>query len=316
MCGANQTSMMSDPIRKKMNNRAGEIPLIRFRGKIPHEAYRFSHKSMATIFEVFVIHDDPLYGEQAAQAAFHELDRLEQELSRFIANSDINRINNLRRNQSVRVGLDAFECLKQCAELTRRTHGAFDVSFGQNSGLNGLELDETDFTVTLSADSVRLDLGGFGKGYAIDQMAKLFIEWDIKSVLIHGGQSSVLALDEPLGEKGWPVTLSDPIQTDTILSQIHLNYRALSGSGLQKGHHIFDPRTGKPVEGRLAAWASTPEGAVSDALSTAFMVMSLEEIENYCSRHPNTQGLVILRGRKDTMNRNPVFTFGDWNSLA
>jgi thiamine biosynthesis lipoprotein len=179
-----------------------------------------------------------------------------------------------------------------------------------------LELDETDFSVKLLADSIDLDLGGFGKGYAIDRMAEIFIEWDIDTVLIHGGQSSVLALTGPPGEKGWPVTLSDPLQPGRILKLIHLKHRALSGSGLQKGHHIFDPRTGKPVEGRLAAWASAPEGAVSDALSTACMVMTLEEIEAYCTQNPNTQGLVILMDKKVTTNMNPVFTFGDWKSLV
>ncbi|MGD9345504.1 MAG: FAD:protein FMN transferase [Candidatus Aminicenantes bacterium] len=308
--------MKIDPVRKKITSRTGEIPLIRFCGKIPHDAYRLSHKSMATIFEVFIIHEDPAYGEQAAREAFRLLDRLEQELSRFIANSDINRINNLRRNQSIRIGLDAFECLKRCAELTRRTQGAFDITFGKNGGIHSLEFDDTDFSVKLSADSIHLDLGGFGKGYAIDQMAKLFAEWDIKSVLIHGGRSSALALAEPPGEKGWPVTVSDPIQTSQILKLVHLKHRALSGSGVQKGHHIYDPRTGKRIEGRLAAWASAPEGAVSDALSTAFMVMTLEEIEDYCAQNPDTQGLIILRDRKNTMNRNPVFPFGHWDSLA
>lgn len=293
-----------------------DIPLISFRGKMLHHAYRLSHKSMATIFEVFIIHDDPVYGEQAAQEAFLLLDRLEQDLSRFIANSDINRINNLRRNQSVRIGLDAFECLKQCAELTRRTQGAFDITTGKNSGMHCLEFDETDFSVKLTADSIHLDLGGYGKGYAVDQMAEVFIEWDIKSVLIHGGRSSVLALAEPPGEKGWPVTLSDPTQTGHILSCVYLKHRALSGSGVQKGQHIFDRRTGSPVEDRLAAWASTPGGALSDALSTAFMVMPREEIEDYCTRNPNTQGFVIFRDSKDAIKGTPVFTFGDWESLA
>ena len=59
------------------------------------KAHRFSHQAMATTFEVFIVHGDARYAEQAAWAAFDELDRLEAELSRFIENSDISRINNL-----------------------------------------------------------------------------------------------------------------------------------------------------------------------------------------------------------------------------
>ena len=299
-----------------MSKRPRETPMIRFQGKIPHNAYRFSHNSMATVFEVFAIHDDSGYAEQAAWEAFRELDRLELELSRFIENSDISRINNLKANQSTQIGLDAFECLKQCAQLTSKTDGAFDITAGKNTGMHLLHLDKTNFSVKLLGDSIHIDLGGFGKGYAINQMARLFREWEIESVLIHGGKSSVLALAEPPGEKGWPVTLSNPGQTRQILSHVYLKHRALSGSGLQKGHHIINPRTGKPIEDRLAAWASTSDGATSDALSTAFMVMAPEEIKEYCMRNPDTQGLVMLKDREDDENRNPLLKFGDWDSLA
>ena len=299
-----------------MSKHPQEIPMIRFEGKIPHCACRFSHISMATVFEVFILHDDAGYAEQAACEAFREIDRLEQELSRFIENSDISRINALSKNQSTQIGLETFECLKQCAQLTNQTDGAFDITVGKNTGMHLLQLDETNFSAKLLADSIRIDLGGFGKGYAIDQMARLFREWDIESALIHGGKSSVLALAEPSGEKGWPVTLSHPAQTGQILSHVYLKHRALSGSGLQKGHHIINPHTGKPIEDKLAAWASTSDGATSDALSTAFMVMAPDAIQEYCLESFDTQALIILNDKDKDDHRSPIFKFGDWDSLS
>ena len=299
-----------------MTKPSKEIPKISFRGKIPHDAYRFSHNSMATVFEIFAIHDDAVYVEQAAREAFRKLDRLELELSRFIENSDISRINNLIRNQSIRIGLDAFECLKQCALLTNQTDGAFDITAGSNAPMNLLQMDESDFSVKLLADSIFIDLGGFGKGYAIDSMARLFNEWDIESALIHGGKSSVLALAEPTGEKGWPVTLSNPAQSGQILSHVYLKHRAMSASGLEKGYHIIHPANGKAVEDRIAAWALASGGATSDALSTAFMVMEPEKIEDYCLRNPVTQGLVITKNRADEKKKKPILKFGDWDSLS
>jgi thiamine biosynthesis lipoprotein len=299
-----------------MTKPSKEIPKIQIEGKAPHNAYRFSHNSMATLFEIFVIHDDAVYVEQAAWEAFREIDRLELELSRFIENSDISRINNLGKHKSIQIGLDAFECLKQCAQLTNQTDGAFDITAGSNTGMNMLQLDESDFSVKLLANSIHIDLGGFGKGYAIDLMAKLFGEWDIESALIHGGKSSVLALAEPPGEKGWPVTLSYPAQFGQILSHVYLKHSAMGASGLEKGHHIVNPLTGKAVEDRLAAWASTSGGAKSDALSTAFMVMSPEKIEDYCQRNPGTKGLIITENRANEEKRNPVLKFGDWDSLS
>ena len=69
---------------------------------------RFSHEAMATVFEVHAAHPDQHYAAQAAQAAFDLADRLEHELSRFLPNSDISRINQLadRRNHARRRSRD------------------------------------------------------------------------------------------------------------------------------------------------------------------------------------------------------------------
>jgi len=139
-------------------------------------------------------------------------------------------------------------------------------------------------------------------------MAELLRDWSIGTALIHGGFSSVLALDAPAMTKGWPLTLSDPHNRKQTLAYLYLQSRAVGGSGLQKGQHIIDPRTGKPVEDKRAAWACRPDAATADALSTAFMVMSPDEIEQYCLRHPEVQAMVIIKDR-DT-EKDKILRFG------
>ena len=303
---------------------------------LPPGTLRFTHKAMATIFEVFIIHEDPAYAEQAAWEAFKEIDQLEEDLSKFIENSDISRINSLELNQSVRVGLPAFECLLQCSALYQRTFGAFDVTIGplmncwlntdktprnpskeeidlacSSVGMRHVELDPENYTVKILSDSIRIDLGGFGKGYALDQIAELFIEWDIEQALIHGGQSSVIALGPPEGKPGWPVTTSHPGKHNQLIAYIYLQNKAFSGSGLRKGQHIINPRNGYPVEEHLAAWAFSPTAAESDALSTAFMVMSLEEIHHYCDLNPETQALII----RSQEHKNDIIQCGNWGKI-
>ena len=317
-----------------MTNRQ-EIPTGRIQGKLFLDTLRFSHKAMATVFEILILHEDAAYARQAAWEAFRELDRLEQELSRFIENSDISRINRLTLNQSIPIGLNVFECIKHALHLNKMTQGAFDITYGSlhedrsdgenpsiplpntSSDIGGqrttvypLCLDEDHHSIRLLLDSIHVDLGGIGKGYAIDRMAELLREWEIPSALIHGGMSTVLALAAPPGEEGWPITVSSP-QDKKILTRIDLKDRALSGSGLLKGFHIIDPRTGRAVEGRLAAWASTSTGVTSDALSTAFMVMSPEEIQKYCSDDPDTQALIIFKGKGEEEKRGTVLKFGE-----
>jgi thiamine biosynthesis lipoprotein len=297
--------------------------------------HRYSHEAMATTFEVFIQHPDAQYAQQAAWQAFDELDKLEAELSRYIENSDIARINNLPAGQSLQIGLAAFECLQISARVSAETNGAFDVTVGslfncwlnkdktlrspspeelrlaqRRTGMHLMQLDEDAHTVTLSADSVQVDLGGIGKGYALDQMAELLKDWSIDNALIHGGFSSVLALDAPKGTKGWPLTISNPENRKEILARISPQGRAVSGSGLQKGQHIIDPRTARPVEGKLASWSCAPNGAVADALSTAFMVMSVAEIERYCLRHPGVSAMIMEK--ESEPKRHKILRFGDW----
>ena len=102
------------------------------------------------------------------------------------------------------------------------------------------------------------------------------------------------------------MTLSDPRDPARIFTRLSIRQTALSASGVRKGDHIRDPRTGEPVRRRLAAWVALPRpgkpaggaadagprlapGAVADALTTAFMLLPLDEIEGLCARSPGLE---------------------------
>jgi thiamine biosynthesis lipoprotein len=268
---------------------------------------RFSHDAMNTVFEVYAVHPDGQYAAQAARAAFDLVDGLEQELSRFRPNSDITRINHLAAGESTRIGAPAMECLLIARHLYELTGGAFDISIG--SGLLSLELDGEAGVVHSTTDGVQVDLGGIGKGYAVDLVAELLEEWGLDRTLVHGGFSSVLALEPPDGRDGWPLTLSDPSAPSRVLTRLDARQMAFSASGVRKGDHIVDPRTGEPVRGRAAAWVALPrpapgpvEGprlapaAVADALTTAFMLLRVGEIEGLCERSPGLEAWILPDG--------------------
>ena len=270
---------------------------------------RFSHEAMATIFEVYGVHPDAGYAAQAAQAAFDLVDRLEGELSRFLPNSDVERVNHLAAGESTQVSPAAMECLLIARHMFDLTAGTFDVSIG--TGLPWLDLDPDTSIVRAVHGGVRVDLGGIGKGYAVDLVAELLEEWGLERVLVHGGFSSVLVLDPPSDSDGWPLTLSDPGSPARVLVRLVRRQTALGASGLRKGDHIVDPRTGGPVRGRRAAWVALPrpqaaragaragEGpriapaAVADALTTAFMLMDREAVESLCERSAGLEAWLL-----------------------
>jgi thiamine biosynthesis lipoprotein len=260
---------------------------------------------MGTMFEILIQNEDARYARQAAYAAFDEIDRIESQISRYLSNSDVNRINTLSPGQTLRLGIDAFDCLVACQQLYTDTQGAFDVTIGQlidaykqsaeppapgslesaraQSGFDTITLDPKTLSITLSA-RITLDFGGFGKGYAIDRVVALFDEWDIDTALIHGGGSSVYALGDPSGQ-GWPLAISDPAPPHALIQKYHAVNQAISSSGIRKGAHIIDPRTALPVAHRQAVWIVCDSAATADGLSTALMVMTMEEVNAFQRTH-------------------------------
>lgn len=298
------------------------------------DAHRFAHEAMATTFEVFVAGEDRAYAGQAADAAFAAIDQVEQELSAFIESSDVARINRLDAGQAAPVGLHALACLQAATKVARDTGGAFDVTIGPlmacwrnpdksprqpaeselaaaraRVGMGLLEIDEAARTVRVKTAGVRVDLGGIGKGYALDCAAGLFEDWGIASVLLNAGGSTVLAVEPPPGKPGWPVGVGgvgdDPLPPETLA----LRRKALSGSGIAiKGRHIMDPHTGKPVDDKRAAWSLCTRAVEADALSTAFMVMTPEAVEQYCRAHPGVSALLVMDRGGEAVRRR----FGPW----
>ena len=268
---------------------------------------RFSHEAMATVYEVYAVHADRQYAAQAAQASFDLVDRLERELSRFLPNSDVTRINHLAAGESTRVAPSTLECLVIARHIFDLTGGAFDVSIG--TGMPSLEFDPEESIVRATADGVRVDLGGIGKGYAVDLMAELLEEWGLTAVLVHGGFSSVLALEPPGAADGWSLTLSDPREPSTVLERLSVRQTALGASGVRKRDHIVDPHTGTPVCGRRAAWVTVPRpratpalaepqhraaaAAVTDALTTACMLLGRDEVDALCRNSPGVEAWIL-----------------------
>jgi len=246
---------------------------------------RLDHEAMATTFALTLVGEEDSYLRQAGLAACDELDRIEGRLSRNVEHSDVARLNRLPPGESLLVHPDTFRCLAIAAAVERETYGAFDVTYASGPSVSHprLQLDSGKHAVRIAAAGTRLDLGGIGKGYALDRMAEVLVEWDVTAAMLCASTSTVLALRPPPGEPGWIVTLGPHGSHD---QRVRLAGQALSGSGKSvRGEHIIDPATGKPAQAARRAWAAAPTGAVADALSTAFMVMSEEAVGDYCRAH-------------------------------
>lgn len=287
------------------------------------DAHRFAHRAMTAPFEILVAEGDKKYAGQAAQAAFDEIDRVERLLSRFVENSDISRINKLASHDPVQVEPETMQCLLAAKRMYDVTGGVFDVTVGAlfacwrgadrqprtpsdeelaearaKTGMNYVGLDEERLRVRLLREGVQVDLGGIGKGFAVDHVAAILKDWEVGPSLVHAS-STALALGPPPDRPGWPLGVGGEVKPDgkrMARRIVHLTQRALSASGTAtRGRHIIDPRSGRPASGPIRAWALAPTAAEADALSTAFMVLAPKETEALIKRHPKVTAFLRVK---------------------
>ena len=172
----------------------------------------------------------------------------------------------------------------------------------QQTGWPNVKLDNRARSIYFLKRGIELDLGGIGKGYALDGVADLLREAGVKAALISSGSSSIYAIGAPPGKTGWPVYISDPMDRARTLSTIFPKDQSLSTSGNYEKFfrldgrtycHIMDPRSGRPVEGTLQTTVITPKATDSDALSTAVFVMGPDQSATLLDRIAGAAALFV-----------------------
>jgi thiamine biosynthesis lipoprotein len=264
----------------------------------------------------------------AFEAAFEEIERLEEALSNYRASSELSRINRLAAREGVTTDPEVFALLAASLEFSRQSSGAFDVTVGplmrawgffrgdgrypgeeelrlvrENVGWEKVLLNAAARTVFFLAAGVELDLGAIGKGYAVDRVAKILRECGVDAAFVDAGSSTFYAMDAPPGKAGWAVRVPNPIDRAQTISTLVLQNASLSTSGSYEKFfqfagcrycHVMDPRTGSPVQGILQTTLVARDATTTDAISNAMFVMGPDEGKVLLASVPESQGLWIL----------------------
>jgi len=283
---------------------------------------------MATRFEIVLPGEDESRLRAAGEEALAEIERLDTQLSLYQADSEITWINARAAKSAVKVEPRLFRLLERCAELTRLTDGAFDITIAplmlawgfvggsgrmpkdsdvekarETVGMHHVLLDADSFTARFDREDVTLDLGAVGKGYAIERAVGILRECGVTSGLIHGGTSTVYGIGAQPDGKPWKIAIRNPAKPDSHLDVVELRDSALSVSAVRgksfiadgtEFGHVIDPRTGRPVAGALAAAVIGPSPTDCDALSTALLVLDEPGISLLGERFPGYEGLVAV----------------------
>ena len=256
--------------------------------------YHNSCYAMGTRLNVVMV--EPLLdGDFIFDQIVREVDRLETKLSRFRANSDVCLINENAAVQPVQVDDEMGKILSLCRDYYVRTHGTFDITlpskflargtdtvpirqkdvFSPSCWDDAIRFDLENLSVAFTNPFVQIDLGGFGKGYAIQKIAAIFKNSGIRNALVSFGESSVLAMGHhPYGDC-WKIGLESDQQFDRPGHVFELTDQSISTSGFQKradhsiGFHIISPLTQRPVKATSLIAVQSTDPLEAETLSTA-----------------------------------------------
>ena len=233
-------------------------------------------------------------------------------MSPFKTSSEISNLNALRDMNWHPVSDGAGKVIAESLRIARLTDGAFDPTVGPIVGRYGFgPITGTSFTGYRSFELVdgklrktipdaSLDLCGIAKGHALDRMAIVLSDRDVRSFLLEAS-GEVLARGHHPNGRQWQVGIEAP-NAGTLSFQriVKLDGMALATSGDaanggQEGgisfNHIINPQTELPVTNGVASVSVIAETAMeSDALATAFMVMGSELGLGFAER----EGIAVL----------------------
>lgn len=249
---------------------------------------------MGTQFDALLVGDDELMLRSVWHKIENIVKELERRLSRFFEGGEIYEVNCNAAMTPVEVSDLLWSVVSECHEYYKLTEGYFDITLGSG---NHLELDEAERSIYFVDESMSIDLGAYGKGCALDLIWEILRIEGIESAFVNFGNSSILAVGHhPCGDS-WPISVADPYSGEA-LAEYRLSNMTLTVSGNTPTHqeHIVDPHTSEFDKRKRVVAVECDDPRLGEALSTAFMLMDVEQSERLYER---VKGRIVSRYIKD-----------------
>lgn len=291
---------------------------------------------MGSLFEVTA------YGEKercskGIDAALSEVARIERLLSIYRPESSVAGVNRFSKKGRVPLPPEVLQLLSRALHYAERSGGAFDPTAGplislwgfgpgkererppgkeevlfllQRVGYKNVQIDFHEEGILLSRPGIELNLGGIGKGYAVDRAILKLKESGIAVGMVNCG-STMYGLGIPPGQPGWRVAIQHPRLQRGRTGPVTLCDEALSTSGdyerfftFQGGRfsHLIDPRSGYPVEGMAGVSVTASSAMEADALSTAAFVLGDKDGKKLLEGFPGVEGMLIREERNTRLS--------------
>ena len=242
-----------------------------FHGAVP--------RVMGTRLEALIVHSDKDMLSGLWLSMVRMLESMDSTFDRFAPESEVSGIN-ARSHDIVDIGPVMEDALRLCRDYYDRTMHLFDVTIG-----NFPDMSVCPGKAVFRNPSVRLDFGGFAKGYALRSVRQLLVENGVKDAFIDFGGSSIIGIGHhPYGDC-WKVSLDSP-WSGTGLRDFPLMDKALSTSGNTRFYsgHIVNPLTGAANSKRMVTTVMADDPLDAEVLSTVWMIADREQMQQISER--------------------------------
>lgn len=282
---------------------------------------------MGTEFTITANSSDIDKCKKAMYYAYKEVERIDRILGLEHDSSEVNKINTSAGIKPVKVSVETFGIIKRSIEYSKKYDEIFDITIGPISEIwgfnsnpprkdnplkssvdslikfvnyNKIILNEQDTTVFLPEVQMRLDLGGIGKGYAIDRAVYVMKQNGMNSFLISGG-GDIYVCGYKFENQKWSVGIKHPREDEKLIGKIEAVDKAIGTSGDYERyriidgvryHHIFDTKTGFPSMLSQSSTVISNSAEEAVVLSKYIFILGYEKF-NSVKDAKGIEGLII-----------------------
>jgi thiamine biosynthesis lipoprotein len=164
-----------------------------------------------------------------------------------------------------------------------------------------LEVDDQAGTAFLRREGMAVNLGGIGKGYAVERARDILGTRGLRDFMIQFGGDMYVA--GRAGDKPWRIGIQDPRGPGgRSFAVMDVSDSTFSTSGdyerffIRNGrryHHIIDPATGEPAMGCRSVTIVTASPTIADGLSKGVFIQGPEAGMALIERLPDVEGVIV-----------------------
>jgi thiamine biosynthesis lipoprotein len=242
-------------------------------------------------------------------------------MSHYKEDSDLSRLNRSAGQGEVVIEPSLYDVIEKSLAFSRLSNGRFDVTVGplvrmwKQAESEGRRPSEAEIAearrcvgyqkietvppdrVRVHSDCLAMDLGGIGKGYAVDKAIGILESHGIRHAMVNAGGSTIGAIGAPPGRDGWPVRLSAPVDgrstlllRDAAISTSQQNLVSLPLEQVGFGE-IMDTASGVPIQYRASVSVVIDDATSADALSTTLLLTPVADASKLLEHFPNASAL-------------------------